>query len=482
MHFLLQPENNDNMKQKDINKKILLIQPNYREARKTGVWGITPPLGLAYIAAVLEQNNIRVEILDANVLDLTEREVAERAKNYDVVGISLLTPAYNFGVKLARMLPKNVLKVVGGPHVAGWAEQSLNEGFDIVVRGEGEQSFLDIILEKEMRKIDGISYKRGGKVIHNPTKPLNPNDLPFPARHLLINNGVDLPYFSASSIRNHYSPIFTSRGCPYNCYYCNKNTFGQGFRPRDPKNVVDEIELLVKKYGVKEIDIYDDCFNFDIKRAEKILDMINERKLNIIIRCSNGIRADSVTEGFLKKMKRTGCNYIAIGFESGNQEVLDRIPKHMTLETCRRTARLVKKSGITLCGFFMLGLLGDTKETMQQTIDFAKEIDVDIAQFTIATPYPGTRFYEEVKKNGKFLVNDFDLFHHTVGSVSFTHPDVASPKEVEDAYVRAHKEFYFRPNYIFKQVLKHPSLSYLKIMWRGGRTILKIQLKGLKGS
>ena len=249
---------------------------------------------------------------------------------------------------------------------------------------------------------------------------------------------------------------------------------GYKFRPRSPENIVSEIEYLVKEYGVKEFNILDDAFNIDIERAEKICDLIIERKLNILFRCSNGIRADKVTESLIKKMKEAGCYYVAYGVESGSQHVLNNIPKKIMLDQIRYAVRVAKKYDIEVTGFFMLGLIGDTPASMRRTIDFAKELDVDIASFTICTPYPGTRLWEMVQKEGKLLTSNFSELYHTAGKTRFTHPNAPSPEEVEQAYVQAHQEFYFRPKYVIKKVLSIRSFNQLKIMLKGLSAIIKV--------
>jgi anaerobic magnesium-protoporphyrin IX monomethyl ester cyclase len=457
-------------------KKIALIQPNYRHARTTGAWMVNPPIGLAYIAALLEKEGLEVSIIDANAENLSPKQTAEKVRKFEIIGISLMTPAHGFAIELIKHLPKKTIKIAGGPHATGYPEIFLNAGYDAVVIGEGEYTFLDIAKGEPFKNIKGIAYRKGKRIYKNQMRELcDPNELPFPARHLLKNNGVDLPYISTATKYRPWSPIFTSRGCPFSCYYCNKSIFGQGFRPRNPENAVAEIEELVTKYHVREIDVYDDCFNFDIKRAENILDLIIKKNIKIHIRFSNGIRVDKITESLLKKMKNAGCEYIAYGVESGNQGILNSIPKGITLDMVRKAVRLTKKQGIHVTCFFMLGLVEDTKETMQQTIDFAKELEPDIAQFTLATPYPGTRMYQMIKERGTLLVDDWSNFHHTLGKMLYRYPGTATPEEVEEMYRKAHNEFYFRPKYMMKQILKIRSLEQIRIMLRGLKAIMYIR-------
>jgi radical SAM superfamily enzyme YgiQ (UPF0313 family) len=235
------------------------------------------------------------------------------------------------------------------------------------------------------------------------------------------------------------------------------------------------MEFLVKNYGVKEIDIVDDLFNFNLERAEKICDLLIERKLNIHLRCSNGVRVDKITESLLEKMKKAGWYYLAFGIESGSQDVLNKIPKNITLEQVRTAVRLAKQKGFEVTGFFIFGLIGDTPKSMRETIEFAKSLDLDIASFNICAPYPGTKLWMMIQTNGKLLLDNYDDFHHTANRGLFMHPDVASPDEVEKAYRQAHREFYFRSKYVLKRIVKTRSLSQYKEMYRGLKTLLHIQ-------
>lgn len=463
--------------------KVLLVQPNYRPQRETGQpWDVNPPLGLCYIASALEQIGVEVKITEANALNLSVKDVVKEAKGYDVVGISFMTPAHNFAVRVARSLDKSVLKIAGGPHPTGAPGDVLRDGFDVVVRGEGEKTMIEIVKGTPLKDVLGISYKKGNKIINNKPRPLMSSEeldkMPLPARHLLPSNGVNMPYKSAATKRLPWSPIFATRGCGYNCYFCHK-MFGYQTRFRSPESIVNEMAMLKEKYGVKEIDFYDDCFNADMKFAHKVMDAIIARNLKLHFRFSNGIRINHIDKKLLRKFKKAGVDWISFGIESGNQEVLNRIPKAITLDQIRRAVRMTKKEGITVCGFMILGLLGDTRETMQQTIDFAKELDLDLAVFGMLTPYPGSHVWDEIKKNGEFLVKNWDDFHHTTARMTFRHPDVAAPDVVEEMYKKAHKEFYMRPRYILKKAASINNIQDVKFMLNGLRSILRIErLKG----
>ena len=457
--------------------KVLLIQPNYKGVREFKTRDVSPPLGLAYIAAVLEKNKVPVDIIDADALDLSVEQLAKEIeiRKPTIVGVTMLTPGHNFSVELVKKIPKGMMKIAGGAHASAVPEELCKEGYDVVVKGEGERTMLELVGGVPFDKIKGVVYMKDGIVKHTASRePLDPNELPLPARHLLPSNGVDLPYRSLANFYKPWAGVLTSRGCPFNCYYCNKNIFSRSFRPRSPENVVDEIEFLVREYGVKEIDILDDCFNLDLERAEKILDMIVEKGLKIHIRAANGLRADMITERFVKKFKKAGGCYIALGIESGDQKILDSIPKQLKLEQIRKAVKIIKKERIFLTGFFILGLMGDTEESMNKTIEFAKELDLDVASFNIATPIPGTRFYDEVKAKGKLLFDSWDKFTMKSGVMTYTMEGTAPPEVVEALYKKAHRTFYFRPSYVLKQIVTVRSLDQIRTILRGLTGILTI--------
>lgn len=463
------------------NQKVLLVQPNYRQKGKHTRFSISPPLGLAYIAGLLEKNGIAVEILDANILNLGVDDVVRRAQNTKatIVGVGILISGYKYSTEIAQKLPKDILSVAGGAYASGAPEKVLQDGFDIAVKGAGEEAMLEIALGKDIDKISEIYYWKDKKIFHTPPqapKNLTARPSPWPARHLLINNGVNKPYRLEGTMYFPWAPIFTSIGCPYHCYWCSKQVFDR-FLPRSAEDVLAEICQLVEKYQVKEIDIYDDCFNADLARAEKILDLIIEKKLNIKLRFVNGIRANLVNRSFMGKMKKAGCIEVAYGIESGDQDVLDKIPKIVLLEEIRKAVKYSKEAGIFTVGFFILGLRGDNEKTMQKTIDFAKEIEVDAAFFSILTPYPGTHLWDLIEKDGKFLIKDFDDLHHSSGKMTFCHPDFPPASLVEKMYRKAHREFYFSPKYIFKRLLALRNWRQLALSIRGLSNIIYTQTR-----
>ena len=462
-------------------KKILLVQSNYHPPDQTdqskikNIVGVHPPMGLLYIASVLLEQGFSVDIYDANFLRSTPEDTAKAAEKYDIVGISIMSQGHSFAEKFVSLLPPNILKVCGGPHPSGFAEELLDAGFNVVVRGEGEWTMGEICQGRSFPEIKGISYRNNGHILHNPSRPpFDPNKLPLPARHLIYKNGTELPYASAGTVRFPWAPLLTSRGCPYTCYYCSKKVFGKRFTPRSPENVVMEIEELVNKYKVRELDILDDIFNFDPDRAVRICQLIAENGWDISLRFPNGLKPDRMTKDLAYWLKRAGCTYAAFGIESGNDEILKSIPKRTNKEAMRQGILLTKEAGIEVAGLFILGLLDDTEATMQDSIDFAKELGLDIAYFSIATPYPGTRMYDIIQeRGGEILFDRWDILNSSYGKVLYRSPDAPAPELVEKMFRKSYREFYLRPGYIARQALKHRTWEEYRVLYRGFEEMMR---------
>jgi len=460
--------------------KVLLVQPNFYSKKKGLEHSGSPPLGLLYIAGLLEENSIDVEILDANATNRDIEFVIQYAleTKATVVGVSIMMIGYNFGVEIAQRLPNYVLSVAGGAYASTLPEEVLKDGFDISVKGRGEYTMLDILSNDKIEAINGISYWKGGETVHNPPrrmKSFKDEPLPKPARHLLVNNGVDKPYQLAGTMYYPWSPVFSSIGCPYQCYYCSKQVFDR-FLSRDPEDVVEEIRCLVENYKVREIVFFDDCFNASIERAERILDLIIASNMEIKLRFPNGIRANNVTQKLIRKMKKAGCIAISYGIESGEQSILDKIPKKVKLEEIRKAVKYTKEAGILTIGFFILGLLGDTKETMQKTIDFAKELELDVAFFSILTPYRGTRIHDFIKEKGTFHATNLDDMHQSVGKMLFSHPDFPSVDLVEKMHKKAYREMYLNPKYICRRFLALKNWKGVILNIKGFLGFIKTQI------
>jgi radical SAM superfamily enzyme YgiQ (UPF0313 family) len=338
------------------------------------------------------------------------------------------------------------------------------------VHGEGEETITELVEKyksKDLSDVKGIAYKKNKRVVVNPPRPLikNLDSIPFPAHHLLKMDRYSHPLMRGRKIMS----VLTSRGCPYNCTFCTKNIFGSTFRARSAENVLEEIELLVKNYGVNEINIIDDNFNVDRKRTMEICKGIIDRGLKIKWSTPNGIRADTVDRELIQIMKRSGCYSLSFGIESGSPRIVQSINKNIKLGVIREVFKICRDEGIETVAFFIIGLPGETAEDIQMTIDFAKEIQPDVADFHMLIPLPGTPIYDYLKQNNLLLETDWSKYSFHIEPVFRTNE--LSKQEIAEWYHRAYKEFYTDPKYIINRISKMTTMSGIRNNIRGFKTI-----------
>jgi len=449
-------------------KKVLLIQPNYRRiyayVKNKDITPIHPPMGLAYIAAVLEKNDIPVKILEANAHDLNHFQIKKVIEEYNpsIVGITSTTPLIEEAHEIAELCKKDITVVIGGIHASSMPDDTLKQfpRFDILVHGEGEFSFLEIVQGNSFAKIKGIYYRKNNKIIANPPRQLidDLDSIPLPARHLLPME----KYFSAGAKEKPIDYLLSSRGCPYGCLFCADHlVHGRRFRYRSPENIIKEIEELVRR-GVRDFNFLDDNFTFLTSRAVEVCRMMISKGLNkkIIWRCTNGLRVDKIDLELLKLMKKAGCYLVALGIESGNEEILKKMKKSIDLNKVRIAVDLCNKAGIETKGLFMLGNLGENEKTMQDTINFAKSLNLDTATFNITTPYPNTDYWKIIKKEGEIFPKKFRDYI-AYGKVIFKH-DKINEKLLLEMQKKAYRKFYLRPRMFFKAIKKIRSPKQIK--------------------
>ena len=460
--------------------KILLINPPETMCA-------LPPLGLLYIAAVLERENIDVKVVDSGIEKHSWKDV-ERVienENPELVGIPTNTPGITKSMKVAEIVKKidpKIKVVFGGPHATILPEECLkNQNVDFVVRGEGEFVFVDLVkyvlgYRIKLRDIMNLSFKLNGQIVHHPQTQMirDLDSLPLPARHFVPIKkypGVVLP-------RKHpETQVMATRGCPFKCVFCSRAVFGSTFRARDPIKVVDEIEYLVDTYRIRTINFYDDGLNYNPEWVIKMCDEMISRGLNEEIEWKAQVRVNKpfVTEEMLKKMRESGCWLLCWGIESGDVNMLKRIKKAITLDDVKRAIKMSSDVGIKNLGYFMAGNLGETVETVERTIDFAlglSEYGLDYPQLTLAVPYPGTEFYNVAKNNGWIIAEDWGDYQMDKRSIIIKMPGLPD-KYLENAISRFYKKFYFRPSYLIKQLKKIKSLDDLFLIGIGLRYILK---------
>lgn len=453
--------------------KILLINPtNSVDIKSDFIVNIFQPIGLAYVAAMLEKHKYKVEILDAlaqgfdnekiiknkRVIGLDYQTIKEKIIKFnpDIVGI---TTPFSFQsleahqmAKIVKSIDKKIIVVAGGTHATIQAEEILNDdNFDFVIRGEGEYSFLDFVKKIENKKsvkdIKGLSYKtKKGKIINNP-KPcpiIELDKLPLPARHLLPMD----KYFTAAkkgrviegllAFGQKRTSLITSRGCPFTCTFCSVNlTMTRSWRCRSPQNIIKEIKSCIKNYDIKYFDILDDNFTLDSNRAKKICRLIIKNKLKIKWSTPNGIRADRVDDELICLMKKAGCIQVKFAPESGNKNILDNVvKKKLDLEKVKEAVKICKKYKLSVEAFFVIGFPQETESDIKDTINYGKELrklGCDFCYFFIATPYFGTEMYDNAISNGYLDITKYDInkVSTTTGKYLFKSPNFSKKRLFE---------------------------------------------------
>ena len=460
--------------------RVALINPRFRLPIDTRT---SPHLGLAYLAAVSLQRGDEVRVYDADVEHQPVREFLAEFRP-DMVGITANTPQVKQAWRTAAAIKEvaDLPVVLGGPHVSVESEdldfESLRQpGVNLIVRGEGEATWLEILARLEEWKRDqevhsterlfdpaagvwdsvsGISFRTSdGKLHRNEQRP--PIDdldgLPWPAYDLFKMELYTSLQPATDSVEGARSfSMMTSRGCPYRCSFCSQSIMPVRWRARSPENVIEEWRHLVRDRGAQEIGVLDDSANVRMNRLQALSDLLIAEQLNhvpwIFV---NGIRANLATKELLAKMKAAGLKRTAFGVETGDPDMLRRIGKRLDHDTVRRAFKNAKEVGIETIGFFIIGFPGDTRESMQRTIDFAIELDPLIANFSMMTPYPGTRVYEIVKQEGHLLIQDWEDYVFFEQKARFE-MGATTAALVEEMYRRAYRQFYLRPGPILRRL------------------------------
>jgi radical SAM superfamily enzyme YgiQ (UPF0313 family)/glycosyltransferase involved in cell wall biosynthesis len=402
---------------------VTLIYPllSKRRAERDENKQFWPPLGLGYIAAVLERDGHRVQIIDRDVIlrrnnlnfCKTDAITLEGIKEFrtDIVGISATTPNIPDVAHISSYIKryKDIFTVLGGPHATGEPELSLKElkDIDIVVRGEGEGLILKLAQGGDPEGINGLAFRRGSKIVQTPqADAISELDaLPLPARHLMDMAYYTRPSrFTSRNLSLRTTSIFTARGCPYRCNFCAGPLIFKGrVRYHSPARVMQEVEELVNKYSVEALYFAEDMFLSDRKRAGEILDLFIKNGYHKKIKWIAQAKANVITEELLLLMKRSGCIGVEYGFESGSQRILDLMNKRLKVEEGLKAACLTRKAGLRFQANIIVGYPGERQKDFSDTISFIKKIKPNMIGFNIFMPLPGTPDYEKLKARGEKL-------------------------------------------------------------------------------
>ncbi|MCD4748901.1 MAG: B12-binding domain-containing radical SAM protein [Thermoanaerobaculales bacterium] len=451
---------------------VLLVNPPITHAQRTGPLGPiiknlyfnSPPLGIAYIAGLLESKGMRVRLMDAAVEGFSPEETVEKIIHWqpDILGLTstsnFFCNAIELGQAVKKVLP-GITTVLGGPHVSSQAEQAMARPcFDFACIGEGEYTTLDLVEtlanERDPGSVEGIAFRRNGRIHQTARRPLiaTLDDLPPPARHLLpldkyVAQPNDGPYLPKMA-------MISSRGCPFKCIFCDHGTYGNTYRSFSAPRIVDEMEELVTRYGARDIAFVDSLFMISDKRVRGIVTEILDRCIKVHWTCT--IRANIASRELLALMKEAGCWRVRIGVESGNQQVLDFIKKEVTKEEIREVAGAAADLGLHPKAFFMVGHPTETEQTIQDSIDFACSLPLTDITVQINTPLPGAPQFEIYQRYGESVSDNLE--DYTFWQPVFI-PRGLSREKIEEFFRKFYLSFYLRPIIAWRHLtmLRRPS-------------------------
>lgn len=454
--------------------KILLVVP-YQNIEPY----ILPNLGLGYLATALRNRGNDVVYLDClkEKVRSSKWEKILKTNSYDMIGIQMYSYTYDSVksmLQIAKRINSNIITIIGGPHANAVPKETLEniKEIDYVIHGEGEVAFpelvdvLKTISKDSLFSVPNLAWRNNNNQVQINKRLFieNLDTLELPAWDLM--DPRTYPHLSHGLLNREYpiAPIFSTRGCPFNCSFCSSHAnMGNTIRKRTPSKVVDEIEFLVKEYGVREIHFEDDNFTFYKDFAAEVCQLIIDRKVKISWACPNGVRLDTLDAELLKLMERAGCYSFALGIESGSDRVLKLMKKGNSTEKMRQKIRLIAETTrIRMTGFLIVGFPGETEDDIRQTEKLVLEEPLHRVSASSFLPLPGTKIYENLVKEGKLpqkydwnKLTEFEEDVFSVGSLS--------KKMILDSMRNMHLKFYLRPKIIFNILREINSLEQFKI-------------------
>lgn len=462
----------------DKKKKILLIYPPspvlnredrcQQPTKELLVIPPLPPTDLMYLAAVAENVGLEAKIVDYSQGGDFEKDLKEFQPDYLVVNVA--TPTFKSdlaSLTVAKEICPDVITIAKGAAflTVAFDVMYFQKDLDLILFGEPEDTLKEVLEGKDYSKILGLYYRDDLRAKFTGPRPFieDLDKLPFPARHLVDNNIYRRP--DNNKVQ---AVIKVSRGCPFHCFFCLATPVsGAKVRKRSAENIIEEIRECVEKYGITNFLFWSDIFNIDKEWVMDLCQKIIDSGLKIT--WSANTRADTADEEMAYKMYEAGCRLVSIGVESGSQEMLDKIGKRITLDDVRLTVKIFKKAGIRIYNYFVIGLPWEDEDSVEDTIDFAIELDSDFISFYTATPLPGSKFYEYAKENG--LIDSDTSF-----SSAYFYPSVnthhLSKERVFELHKKAIRRFYLRPSYIFRMLTRIRSFTEFKNYFKAGMEVL----------
>ena len=426
--------------------------------------GPTPPTGLLYLASVLEKNlgsDVEINVLDTGLTAQPAIREAIRRFEPHWVGLSGMSCEAEMIHDFARFVKEwngTTRVAVGGPHATiAWKQLLKDTNIDVVAVGEAEQTVPVLFGNNgggDFSNLRGIAYRQKEEIVFTGHAPAieDLDSIPFPAWHLVdIEAYGRIPNWNGTPRQKRYATSITSRGCPYNCYFCH-NLFGKRVRMRSPENVVEEMVSVHHRFNINEFHIIDDIFNEDEERAKRICSLIIKSGIRPSLAFPNGLRADRMTEELLDHLRRAGTYKINYGFETTSSRLQREIGKNLDIERAKHTIEQTSRAGIIVGAYFMFGFPSQTRTEVLETIDYAAASRLDVAYFFKATPYPGSRFYQnlftEVKPD---FENDSSRYHFFSVDRAY---GILSAKELNELILIAQQRFYFRIGRLWRGFLK----------------------------
>ncbi len=463
------------------------MQPHEMFARGSqATASINPPLGLGYIASYLKRHGHPCEILDGAVTPILLEEVVRRSHEFDFLGITVASAYYLRVIELLELLKKAPSRppiIVGGPHVTAMPESVLDDGADIAVVGEGEETMLELarLYENDtehwrdrLPEVRGIVFKDDNGIVQRtpPRPPIFDLDrIPLPARDML-----PMRLYGGSVARSSATPshtLLTSRGCPGCCTFCNHRTFGNNLRYFSTDRVIEEFFQLRDQYGANAIQVMDDNFVSNHDFVHEVCKRLTNEKFDKPF--SVEARADSVNPAVLKMLKQAGCDYIAFGVESGAQRILDFVQKRETLDQIRQAIAWAKEARLSIRGYFILGFPTETMAEMKETLRFAKELNIEVASFTLLVPFPGTVDWVRAQQSGTFdpwFFRKQILPEFNFPDQPFYVPAGMTAQELLKFHRYAYNSYYFRPRFLLKRLFAVRKMSELWVLAKGAYTLV----------
>ena len=462
----------------DKKKRILLIYPPspvinredrcQQPTKELLVIPPLPPTDLMYLAAVAEKAGLEAKIADYSQGGDFEKDLKEFCPDYLLINVATPTFKCDLGaLTVAKEICPDVVTIAKGAAFLTVAFEVMyfQKDLDLILFGEPEDTLKEVLEGKDYSKILGLYYRDDLRAKFTGSRPFieDLDKLPFPARHLVDNNIYRRP--DNNKVQ---AVIKVSRGCPFHCFFCLATPVsGAKVRKRSAENIIEEIKECVDKYGITNFLFWSDIFNIDkvwvMDLCQKIIDS------GLKITWSANTRADTADEEMAQKMYEAGCRLVSIGVESGSQEMLDKIGKRITLDDVRLTVKIFKKAGIRIYNYFVIGLPWEDEDTVEDTIDFAIELDSDFISFYTATPLPGSKFYDYAKEHN--LINSDTSF-----SSAYFYPSVnthhLSKERVFELHKKAIRKFYLRPAYILRMLSRIRSFTELKNYFIAGLGVL----------